>query len=265
MSRSVCIECGQVAVTGSDRCHGCGRDLVMSDEKKQTAGEAGPVFPSRWPVSILILVFAGLISGIVLTSMTAHDHRSHNDAAAGMEAQSNQTVPDLTAEKNKVDSMNGKTEKVAFISHIADSLNHLGQPAVAASWLEKAWQIDSSDASLALKIANIWFDAGVKKMAVPYYRSFLIRFPDQANARVDYATALMEAGEVMQAVTELKRVIESNPTHQVANLNLGILNLQIGRPDQALMYFETARKADPVSQAGIRAAEMKNLIKTQTN
>lgn len=263
MSQSVCNECGQTIPAGMNRCTGCGRNLAILSENKRTENESGPGFPSRWPVSIVMVVIVALVTGVVLTSMTAHDHRSHTETGEAVAGQPNQPLPDLTAETQRFESLGEKNKKMAFATAMADSMNQLGQPAVAATWLEKVWQIDSTDANLALKIANIWFDAGLKKMAVPYYRSFLARFPDQANARVDYATALMEAGDVMQAVTQLKQVLEINPTHQVANLNLGILNLQIGRPDQALTYFETARRADPASQAGIRAAEMKNLIKTQ--
>ncbi|NUQ82021.1 MAG: tetratricopeptide repeat protein [Bacteroidetes bacterium] len=265
MTRLICVECGQPRLPESDRCSGCGRESISHEEGQAGSASRELAFPSSWPSGILLLVIAGVLAGVVLTSMTVHDHSSHSQVSGEPVAEAVQTAPDLSRETMHFQALNAKTEKFEYASRIADSLNHLGQPALAAAWLEKAWQTDSTDAGLALRIANIWFDAGIKKMAVPYYRSFLNRFPDQANARVDYATALMEAGEVMQAVTELKRVLERNPTHQVANLNLGILNLQIGRPDQALMYFETARKADPVSQAGIRAAEMKSLIKTQTN
>jgi Tfp pilus assembly protein PilF len=50
--------------------------------------------------------------------------------------------------------------------------------------------------------------------------------------------------------------LQYQPKHQLAHLNLGIVNLTAGNVDESKEWFRKAIEIDPNSQAGKRAQEL---------
>ena len=54
----------------------------------------------------------------------------------------------------------------------------------------------------------------------------------------------------------MKEALKYNPHHQIAHLNLGIVNLALGNLKESRKWLEEAVKIDPSSEAGKRAEEI---------
>lgn len=115
---------------------------------------------------------------------------------------------------------------------------------------------------LWLRAANLYDDAEEYETAKTLYEKFLSIQPKNVDARVDYAIVLLKLGEQgnpilsQQAVSEMRRAVEDDPTHQKATVNLGILYMQIGRVEEAHQLWQRALALDPHSEAGRKAKEL---------
>ena len=83
--------------------------------------------------------------------------------------------------------------------------------------------------------------AQVASQAVAAYQAVLEQTPDNHDVRTDMATAYLNTGNPMQGVTEVKRVLEADPTHLNARFNYGLMLTWINRPDQAIEQFEQVK------------------------
>jgi hypothetical protein len=87
--------------------------------------------------------------------------------------------------------------------------------------------------------------------AADYYeRSLAIE--DDPDVRANRAWALQYGDNPMQAVLEMRAVVDAYPDHGVANYNFGLMQLRIGRTEKAIEYFQKAVAStdhdDPVHQ-----------------
>ncbi|MDW8466451.1 MAG: tetratricopeptide repeat protein [Chloroherpetonaceae bacterium] len=115
---------------------------------------------------------------------------------------------------------------------------------------------------LWLRAANLYDDAEEYELAKPLYEKFLSIQPKNVDARVNYAIVLLKLGEQgnpalsQQAVSEMRRAVEDDSTHQKATVNLGILYMQIGKVEEAHRLWRRALALDPKSEAGRKAQEL---------
>ncbi len=115
---------------------------------------------------------------------------------------------------------------------------------------------DRKELKLLLRAANLYDDAKEHATAAQLYARYLELDPNNPDARVDYAIALINQGLQREGVTEMRRVVDEHPTHQKAHLNLGILYAQIERWDEAKKLWQIALNLNPNNDAGKRAAEL---------
>jgi tetratricopeptide (TPR) repeat protein len=127
----------------------------------------------------------------------------------------------------------------------------------------------TDDASL-LRLANMLHDAGLRSpmllnRAINTYTSYLARRPGDPNARVDMGICYFELARIdtnntaslfAQAAREMETALKSNPTHQPAAFNLGIVKLNAGNLEEANRWFAKAKEIDPNSDLGKRAQQM---------
>ena len=77
-------------------------------------------------------------------------------------------------------------------------------------------------------------------MIPPYieYELALKLNPDFHDIRTKLATAMMDAGNVPNAVVELKKVIKERPNYFPASMNLGLCYFKMNKYDEARKIWE---------------------------
>lgn len=99
------------------------------------------------------------------------------------------------------------------------------------SWMEQLGQDGSNEAI-----------AQVAPHVVEAYEAVLDQEPDNLDVRTDMATALLQTQSPMRGVEEINRVLEEDPEHFQARFNKGIMQLYIGRVDEAVAEFEEVKR-----------------------
>jgi len=69
--------------------------------------------------------------------------------------------------------------------------------------------------------------------------------PDFHDIRTKLATAMMDAGNVSNAVIELKKVLKERPNYIPASMNLGLCYFKMNKFDEARKIWEKVAKEDP--------------------
>lgn len=273
MAEKICRECGASNNPESSTCSLCG-DL-LSENQDQVPVEKSSVKKTAVPAvsggkSVILTVFAFVAAGFLLSflAITRYDHQG---SGSGRETSSAEEQVAKLPSRTQV-WVDGQAE-VALASgnpdlyfSLADTFFSYGQMEEGAHMLEKGYSLDSSRSETGLKIANAFYDSGNKKAAIRYYQRYLSRNPENLDARVDMATCYLDesVGAPMEAVKELKKVLEIKPDHQIANLNLGVLYSRINKPDQAESYLEKARSVNPENKPGLTAAELLGKLRQET-
>ena len=62
----------------------------------------------------------------------------------------------------------------------------------------------------------------------------------------------------INAIKEIEKALEYNPTHQIGHLNLGVVNLNAGNLDVSKEWFRKTIEINPNSDAGKRAEDLLN-------
>jgi cytochrome c-type biogenesis protein CcmH/NrfG len=89
--------------------------------------------------------------------------------------------------------------------------------------------------------ANVFYDRGDAKQAIPLLERYLTMAGDDPSARTDLATMYLAAGDGPKAVAMYKEVIAKHPTFMQAPYNLAVTYAQMGDTDEALAWFRKAR------------------------
>lgn len=89
--------------------------------------------------------------------------------------------------------------------------------------------------------------------AVGTFTEIIKRKPDFAEAWNKRATAYYLAGDFEKSLADCDEVMKRNPVHFGALSGYGLIYLQLGKPEEALSYFERALDVNP-NLAGIEQA-----------
>lgn len=277
----ICPECGAANPASDPQCGLCGADLI----KDEPNGSSKPLQPesnqgslvSSLPLSIWLILSGFLFAGIVLSYLaTTPDDFGKSSVSAIENAQREHSVSGTIILPESLESwireqdkkiQNGTDDVIRTVSlSVADSLLKYESLERAGNWIEKVFNLDTTQFSIALKLANLYYDANRKDLAIPFYQVFLRYNPDNTDARVDMATAMIEvSASPMEAVSELKKVLKLNPEHQIANLNLGVLYFRVNKFDQAEQYLTQAKTINPENKAGQSASDMLEQIMNMKN
>lgn len=100
------------------------------------------------------------------------------------------------------------------------------------------------------------------------FKELLDRFPDDHEARVNWAWTCMMTGQQDEARRALSVVLEENPRDSRARAFLGALLLQLGRPDDAREVLDEGtrvapEKAEPIVRLGMLEWQLGNHAKAQ--
>ena len=122
--------------------------------------------------------------------------------------------------------------------------------------LEEKIKANPEDLESALHLAHLQQDAGLSEKAISNYKKYLAKFPEDADARVDMAICYYNLNDYNTAISEMETAIKYQPKHQIAYLNLGIVNLTAKNIEASKEWFKKTVELDPNSEAGKRAAEL---------
>ena len=122
--------------------------------------------------------------------------------------------------------------------------------------LENSVAANPDDMSLTLQLANSLHDRLFYDKAIPYYKTYLMMNPKDANARVDMGICYKEIGNYTEAESEMKMALHYAPNHLFAHFNLGIVYLSEGNLEESNKWFKRTVALDPNSEVGKRAQQL---------
>lgn len=143
---------------------------------------------------------------------------------------------------------------------ISDSIGRLwdssGIPAASAVWFERKALLEESEKSWqdaayryfdAFKIAG---DTALRtelvSKAIASYEKVLEINPSNLNAKTDLGACYAEGtSEPMRGITLLREVVATNPEHEMAQYNLGMLSVKSGQYEKALERFDKVIAINP--------------------
>ena len=124
--------------------------------------------------------------------------------------------------------------------------------------LEAKLNANPDDTKTLLRLADLKFDSGFYENAVPLYKRYLEKFPENADARIDMGVCFYNIGNYDTAIKEMKKALEYEPKHQIGHLNLGVVNLTAGNVDVAKEWFQKAIELGPNTEVGKKAKNLLN-------
>lgn len=82
---------------------------------------------------------------------------------------------------------------------------------------------DPRNRAATIALANAYFDTENWKDAIIYYERSLRLEPNDPDVRTDLGTSYRNSGMPDRAIEEYRKVLKSNPAHENARYNLGIV------------------------------------------
>lgn len=122
--------------------------------------------------------------------------------------------------------------------------------------LEAAVTANPDDLESTLHLAHLQQDAGLFEKAIINYKKYLAKNPESADNRVDMGICYYNLGDNATAIMEMETALKYQPKHQIAHLNLGIVNLAARNIEASKEWLRKAAELDPNSEAGKRAQEL---------
>lgn len=128
--------------------------------------------------------------------------------------------------------------------------------------LQKKIDANPGDAVSILRLANRLQDAKMPERAIGIYRKYLSLQPQDADATTDMGVCYFDlastdssgrADNLASAQQAFQAALAINPGHQLAQFNLGIVNLMAGDLQTATACLKKAVALDPKSETGKRA------------
>ncbi|MDP2035913.1 MAG: tetratricopeptide repeat protein, partial [Ignavibacteria bacterium] len=117
--------------------------------------------------------------------------------------------------------------------HAGVDLNQLEQ----ITELQKTVDSNPSNLDALLNLAHLLNDSGFKDKAIERYEQYLKQNSKAADVWVDMGVCYFELGKNSEAISKMEKALTIEPKHQIAHLNLGIVNLSSGNKEKALSWW----------------------------
>lgn len=160
-----------------------------------------------------------------------------------------------STQNHLIDALNSLKEPERFDS-VSAFWDRNGVPGLAAHYMEliaKGTPTEKANINAAYRYFDAWKQAQdslsreyfVGK-AIASYSEVLKINPENLNAKTDLGICYAEGtSNPMQGITMLKEVVEKDPNHENALLNLGFLSVKSGQFDKALERFNKVLQINP--------------------
>ena len=111
---------------------------------------------------------------------------------------------------------------------------------------EKAIEADPAYFEAYYNLGLAAYDSGRWKQSLSAYETALSLKPESLDSRYNFALALKQAGYVLDAAEELRRILQASPSDARAHLSLGnIYAQQLRQPQRAREHYLKLLEAEP--------------------
>jgi Tfp pilus assembly protein PilF len=124
--------------------------------------------------------------------------------------------------------------------------------------LEAKIKQNPEDYNSLLQLAHLKNDSGLFEAAIQNYKTYLAKNPKDADARVDMGVCYFNLQDYPNAIREMETALTYVPNHQIAHLNLGVVNLQAGNIEKSKEWLKKAYDLNPTSEVGKKAEQLLN-------
>jgi len=124
--------------------------------------------------------------------------------------------------------------------------------------LEAKIKQNPEDYKSLLELAHLKNDSGLFDAAIVNYKTYLEKNPKDADARVDMGVCYFNLQDFPNAIKEMETALKYVPDHQIAHLNLGVVNLSAGNIDVSKQWLKKAYDLNPTSEVGKKAEQLLN-------
>ncbi len=125
---------------------------------------------------------------------------------------------------------------------------HQHEAAIAA--LEKAAQDNPTDGQAWVELGHAYFDTGQAKQAIAAYNKALELLPGDLNVMTDLGVMYHQDNQHQKAVELFDQVLHSNPEHEQARFNKGVVLLTgLNDPKAALAEWKILVRYHPMAAA----------------
>ncbi len=124
--------------------------------------------------------------------------------------------------------------------------------------LEAKIKQNPEDYKSLLELAHLKNDSGLFEAAIQNYKTYLDKNPKDADARVDMGVCYFNLRDYPNAIKEMETALTYVPNHQIAHLNLGVVNLSAGNIEKSKEWLKKAYDLNPTSEVGKRAEQLLN-------
>ena len=123
--------------------------------------------------------------------------------------------------------------------------------------LEQQANARPTDVAIRIELGNVYYDAERFDAAIPWYLAALTLDPNSIDASTDLAVCYYYTNQVDQALAQLDRSLQINPSHAKTLLNQGIIRA-FGREDLtgATQSWQRVVEIAPDSEEGRRAQQL---------
>jgi len=124
--------------------------------------------------------------------------------------------------------------------------------------LETKIKQNPEDYTSILQLAHLKNDSGLFEAAISNYKIYLDKNPKDADARVDMGVCYFNLQDFPNAIKEMETALKYVPDHQIAHLNLGVVNLSAGNIEKSKEWLKKAFDLNPTSEVGKKAEQLLN-------
>lgn len=122
--------------------------------------------------------------------------------------------------------------------------------------LEEKVKQNPDDHQSLLELAHLKNDSGLFEAAILNYKTYLEKHPDDADARVDMGVCYYNLKDFNNAIKEMETALKYAPNHQIAFLNLGVVNLSAGNLQVSKDWLQKAYDINPTNEVGQKAEQL---------
>lgn len=135
------------------------------------------------------------------------------------------------------------SDSIWTLRRIGGCFRALNQPSQALSYYERVEAANPDDLNVAINIGHCFLELGNYTEAIKYY--YKVEFLDEKSTRAwrPLAWCLMLSRDFEQSKTYYDKILNDNPTNEDF-LNIGHLNLALGRILDAIDYYKMAIKTN---------------------
>lgn len=122
--------------------------------------------------------------------------------------------------------------------------------------LEAQVKANPDDYNSLLQLAHLRNDSGMFEAAIKDYKTYLDKNPKDADARVDLGVCYFNLQDFTNAIKEMETALKYVSDHQIAHLNLGVVNLSAGNVEKSKEWLQKAYNLNPTNEIGKKAEQL---------